>query len=439
MANNVYQSQYARLALRATFADTASFALNGPTASVALPGGRNTQIQFNSGGLALSGSGVFTFNYNTNTVYLTGSLISSGAVYFPALTAGSQPYVVTYNSASGQLFYATASAAVFEIRDEGNIVTSAATSLNFTGSGVSASLSGSTVNVYIPSSSGAILLNNLLTNITVGGSDAGTLYNAGILLETILRDILTDYFDPTITFGTLKNGGTQTFPTTYGNYAEVSQSVTFNTVSFAATADNPGGNFAYSSSFTASGATVGNFTYFFGNNVLATSNNLGVGGTQTINKNSPGPVTFTIRGIHPSSSALPNIVSSATLTYVYPIYYGMSTVDYSTALTNNLESNIGLTKDVVAQESTQDVLLNDTNKFIYFAYPNDWGFLTSIKDLNTGFEYLGSSPAFINYTMSNQSGSSSAPWFGQTYRVYQYYANYPNGTNVNSHTYRFDF
>jgi hypothetical protein len=436
MANNVYQSQYARLALRATFADTASFALNGPTASVALPGGQDTQIQFNSGGLELSGSGVFTFNYNTNTVYLTGSLISSGAVYFPALTTGSQPYVVTYNSASGQLFYGTASAAVFEIRDEGNIVTSAATALNFTGSGVSASLSGSTVNVYIPSSSGAILLNNLLTNITVGGSDAGTLYNAGTLLETILRDMLTDYFPPTIGDITLTiSPGLPSFVGPLA-YRQVSQSLQFDTAEFPATSNNPGGLYAYSASFTASGATIGNFNFYFGNDVLADNNSFPFGSTQTINHSTTGNVTFTIKSIDPSSSAA--ITSTATLSYIYPIFYGMSTVDYSTSLTSNLASNNQLTT-LVEAEGTKDLLLNNTNRFIYFAYPSSYGFLSSIKDLSTNFEYLGSSPAFINYTMTNQSGSTTAPWFGQTYRVYQYYANYPNGTDVNSRTYRFTF
>ena len=404
MANNVYQSQYARLALRANFADTASFALNGPTASVALPGGQDTQIQFNSGGLELSGSGVFTFNYNTNTVTLTGSLISSGAVYFPGLTSASYPNVVVIDTSSGQLYYSTASVG-----------------------------------------GAAVLINNLLTNITVGGSDAGTTYTAGTLLEAILRDILIDYFDPTITFRSLKNGVTTVFnintPSTL--YREVSRSLIFNTSSFDASPDNPGNRFAYSSSFTASGATIGDFTSFFGNDVLASTNNLGVGSTRTINRSTPGPVTFTINGVHPSSSALPIITDDATLTYVYPIYYGMSTIDYSTN-PGNLESAFldgELEKTVIAEGSTQNLLLNGTSKFIYFAYPDDWGYpLNSILDTSTNIEYLPPTlPTFVSYSMNNQSGSTTAPWSNQVYRVYQYYANYPNGTNVNSHIFRFTF
>ena len=437
--SQVYISQFSR---RAGFAETASYALNAPSAAIALPGGQDTQIQFNSGSTALSGSPNFTYDYTASIVTLTGSLISSGTVFFPGLITGSQPYIVTYDSESGQLFYSSASVAALEILDENISITPTVSSINFSGSGVTAyTSSAGNVVVYIPSSSGAILLENLLTNITVGGSDSGTLYLSGSLLENILRDILIGYFDPTITFGTLKfgGGGTIRFPDpTTGIYREVSSSLVFNIINFSASSDNPGGRFAYSSSFTASGATVGDFTHYFGDDVLSSTNNLSAGGTKTINMDAPGNVIFTIQGIHPSSSLLPNIISSATLTYVYPIYYGMSTVDYSTA-PDNLESNTFLTKSVVAEGSTQDIFLNGTSSFIYFAYPNDWAALTSIKDLNTGFEYLGSSPAFTNYTMSNQSGSVTAPWGNQIYRVYQYYANYPNGTNVNSHTYRFDF
>jgi hypothetical protein len=427
----VYLSQYAK---RAAFADTASYALNAPTAAISLPGGQNTQIQFNSGNLALSGSPNFTYNYISNIVTLTGDLISSGAIYFPTLTADPQSYVVTYNSESGQLFYATASAAVFEIRDEGTIVTSAATALNFTGSGVSASLSGSTVNIYIPSSSGAILLNNLLTNITVGGSDAGTTYTAGTLLENILRDILTDYIPPTIGNITLRYGFFDNFIGPV-SYRQVSSSLSFNRAIFSASANNPGDLYAYSASFTASGATIGDFNFYFGDNVLGDINNFPFGSDQLINRSTVGDVAFIINSIDPSSSSA--VTSTATLSYIYPIFYGMSTVDYSTS-PDNLASNVQLTT-LIEAKGTKDLLLNGTNKFIYFAYPSSYGFLNSIKDLSTNFEYLGSSPAFTNYTIGSQSGSVAAPWFGQTYRVYQYYANYPNGTDVNSRTYRFTF
>jgi len=347
------------------------------------------------------------YTFTNKSASFSSSLTVSESVYFPGLISSSQLNVVVIDTASGQLYY---------------------TSSNAIGGGGTAAL-----------------INNLLTNITVGGSDQGTLYTAGTLLETILRDILIDYFDPTITFRSLKNGVTTVFnvntPSTL--YREVSSSLTFTISDFNATADNPGGRFAYSSSFTASGATVGNFNHYFGNDVLATSNNLSVGVSRTINRNSPGLVTFTINGVHPSSSTLPLITDDATLTYVYPIYYGMSTIDYSTN-PGNLESAFldgELEKTVIAEGSTQNLLLNGTSKFIYFAYPDDWGYpLSSILDTSTNIEYLPPTlPTFVSYSMNNQSGSTTAPWSNQVYRVYQYYANYPNGTNVNSHIFRFTF
>jgi hypothetical protein len=65
--------------LSASYALTASFALNGGGGG-GTPGGANTTIQFNDGG-TFSGSGNFTFNKSTNAVSLTGSLINNGLTY----------------------------------------------------------------------------------------------------------------------------------------------------------------------------------------------------------------------------------------------------------------------------------------------------------------------------------------------------------------------
>jgi hypothetical protein len=59
--------------LSASYATTASYALNST-----LPGGSNTQIQFNANN-AFSGSPNFTFNSGSNTITLTGSLNITGS------------------------------------------------------------------------------------------------------------------------------------------------------------------------------------------------------------------------------------------------------------------------------------------------------------------------------------------------------------------------
>ena len=100
----------------------------------------------------------------------------------------------------------------------------------------------------------------------------------------------------------------------------------------------------------------------------------------------------------------------------------MSSTDFSTA--GNVDGN--LTK-LLQPEGTQTLLMNGTNQFIYFVYPNSYGNLTSIKDSNQ-FEYLNvPTPSFTNYTRT-QSGSL---WSAISYNIYKYTANLPNGTTVN--------
>ena len=80
---NVYQSQYAKIAIRAfntdsaSYALTASYAMNGGGGS-GTPGGPNKSIQFNSNN-TFSGSSNFTFDSASNALTLTGSFNVTGS------------------------------------------------------------------------------------------------------------------------------------------------------------------------------------------------------------------------------------------------------------------------------------------------------------------------------------------------------------------------
>jgi hypothetical protein len=276
---------------------------------------------------------------------------------------------------------------------------------------------GSTFNVNISAS--ATLQADLLSNVTVGGSDAGTLYPSGTLLESILRDILIDQIGAQLTFNSLinevKSVGTIVVPPTT---QEVSSSITFNTASFGASANSPGGLWPLSASFTASGASTGNFNIYLTDGPLGSSNIFGLGIPRTVNLDTDDSITFTINATEPTSLA--PISATLTLTYLYPIYHGMVTGDYSTG---NLEGH--LTK-LLEGKGTKTLLMNGTNAFIYFAYPASYGNLTSIKDSNQ-FEYLNAPGTFTKYT-TTQSGSIG---WSTSYYVYKYTANLPNGTTTN--------
>jgi hypothetical protein len=253
-------------------------------------------------------------------------------------------------------------------------------------------------------SANTILQTGITSNATVGGATAPRTFDAGTSLESIIRTMLITYIAPTIGSFTLFNGGTSILSS--NTVVEVSSSYTFNTASFTATADNPNGRFAYSASFTASGASTGNFNYFFGNNVLGSSNNLGLGGSQIVNNSTNSTVTFTLRGINPETNAI--ISQTRTATYVYPYYYGMSAVDYST--TGNVSASL---TQLTQTQGTKTLAINGSTSYVYYCYPSSYPDLTSIKDGNN-FEVLSS---FDKYTR-NQDGAPGK-WAGISYKIYR--------------------
>lgn len=253
-------------------------------------------------------------------------------------------------------------------------------------------------------SANTVLQTGITSNATVGGAIQPLTFNAGTSLESIIRTMLVTYIAPTLGNFTLFNGGSSVLSS--NAVVEVSSSYTFNTASFTAVADDPNGRYAYSASFTASGASTGNFNYFFGNNVLGSSNNLGLGGSQIVNNSTNSTVTFTLRGVNPETNAI--ISQTRTATYVYPYYYGMSAIDYST--TGNVSASL---TQLTQAQGTKTVSINGSNAYVYFCFPAAYADLTSIKDGN-GFEVLSS---FTKYTRT-QDGAPGK-WAGISYDIYR--------------------
>ena len=132
---------------------TASSAIGG--GGTATFSGTNTQVVFFSGSTQISGSPNITFNYTNNHFFVTGSTTLSGSTFIPGISNSIQTNVVTIDPTTGQLFYTASNSLTgvsipLDIKDDGNPVYSNPTVLNFTGSGVSASANGTTVDIYIP-------------------------------------------------------------------------------------------------------------------------------------------------------------------------------------------------------------------------------------------------------------------------------------------------
>jgi hypothetical protein len=137
-----------------------------PKGAIASFSGVDTQVVFYSSSTAISGSPNITYNYLSNHFFVTGSSTLSGSTFLPGINDTSQQYVLTYNPVGGQVYYTSSNAlsavsTPLDIQDDSNPVISSPTFINFTGSGVSASVNGAGVDVYIPGDGGAFSVTGL--------------------------------------------------------------------------------------------------------------------------------------------------------------------------------------------------------------------------------------------------------------------------------------
>ena len=129
-----------------------------------------------------------------------------------------------------------------------------------------------------------------------------------------------------------------------------------------------------------------------------------------------GNKTWTISGTDFKSSDS----SSKTIRWIYPFFTGMNT--------SNLTDGTGiysssLTK-LIQTKSSKTVALNDTLKYIYFAYPASYGDLSTIKDPNN-FNVISN---FTKYSGNVTSTGLDSNYSSVAYNIYSTYPNLVNAT-----------
>jgi len=249
------------------------------------------------------------------------------------------------------------------------------------------------------SSSTTILSSNLLANQTVGGVSSGTTFTSGSSLENILRNILVTYIPPTLSSLTVRSGGS----TISTAARDVGNSFIINSASFSATADNPTGIFPLSASFTGSSADIGTFSYYFGNNVLSTSNVLSLGSTYTINRaTTAGTVTFTVNGRRSDTGALIT-GASTSISFQWRNYLAASSTiptDNATAQTVVNATVQSVLDSDRAWTATCTAANNNLNNYTYIIYPASYGDLTNIIR-NGASPELGAFEKLGDFTITN--------------------------------------
>lgn len=251
---------------------------------------------------------------------------------------------------------------------------------------------------------GANIANTINTNITVGGVPTGTNFPAGTSIESIITQMLVTYIPPSLSSLGLRSGGSGVSTAA----RDVGASFAIDAVSFNASTDNPGGLYAVSSSFTASGADVGTINYYFGDNVLAGSNTLSIGGPYTITRSTAGNVSFTINARRPDTFAAIS-GTSTSVSFQFRNYLAAST----TVIATNADAQSVVDNDSVTSLLDSDrvwtatcTAANDTlGKYTYLIYPASYGDLSTVIQ-NGALPVLTAFTKLGDFTITNTNAVS---------------------------------
>lgn len=367
-----------------------------------------SQIASGSVTASISPNNGFVVNTNTN---IQGNLTASAALINGDLrikgTASVDVLITNYESSS--IIYSSGSTKFGDTLDDTHQYTGSlyVTGSEFTWNGstiISSNVTSSMSVLNAVTASNTILQNTILTNQTVGALTSGTNLPAGTGLESILRTMLVTYIPPTLSSLVMRIGGSNISTAA----RDVGNSFTTDTASFSATADNPTGIFPISSSWTASGADIGTQTFYFGNNVLTTSNVRSVGSVYTINRaTTNGTVTFTVNGRRSDTGAA---ITGATtsISFQWRNYLAAS----STIPTSNATAQTVVNASVASALDTDRAwtatctAANDTTgNFTYVIYPASYGNLSNIIQ-NGALSVLSAFTNLGDFTITNAYGAS---------------------------------
>lgn len=216
-------------------------------------------------------------------------------------------------------------------------------------------------NITIDGSS--VLTSDLTTNVAMWGIPSWTTFTAGTSLESIIRQLLVTYVAPTVSLAIT--------PST----SPIRKGETISTMELRATVTKRSNDIT--------------FVRFYANDVLVNEITSGIasGGIFTYNYTPVNPIDDDITLKVTISDWTTTVNDSKSINFVDGSYFGV----VSENVTNPTAADIAaLTPilDLVDKNYTKTGITATYNKLLY-AYPTEYGDLTSIKDGNN-FEYINS-------------------------------------------------
>jgi hypothetical protein len=291
-----------------------------------------------------------------------------------------------------------------------------------TTAGFTGSLAGTSS--FAVTSSNTILQSTILTNQTVGALASGTSLSIGTAIESILRTMLVTYIPPTLSSLVMRSGSSNISTAA----RDVGNAFIVNTASFSATADNPTGIFPITASWTASNADIGTQLFYFGDNVLSTSNVRTVGNDYTINRaTTSGAVTFTVNGRRSDTrAAITGTTTSVSFQWRNYLAASSTVVSDNATAQTVVNAAVGSTLAAAKAWTATCTAANDTvGNFTYIIYPASYGDLSGIIQ-------NGATPVLSAFTKLGDYSVTNAYSATITVRIYKSNADkaFANGTTL---------
>lgn len=244
-----------------------------------------------------------------------------------------------------------------------------------------------TVKEYVEISGGsgdANLTEQIISNVTVGAANSGSVFQKDMSFTDFAKKILTKDIAPSITAATFKDKGTNNVVGLREKGASIS-GVDFSVTISAGTMDR---------------SKLKEINFYVGSTkvkttTISTSNNYSYSYTGAITSNITVKAELVYDGTKTNTK-------SATYDFIYARFFGKTSVDIDTTNISNFIA--GAVKTLVKSNGyTGTIDLND-ERFVY-AYPASYADLKSIKDGN-GFEQInGYTPQIITISYPTNSDS----------------------------------
>ena len=270
----------------------------------------------------------------------------------------------------------------------------------------------------------ADLVQQLTSNLNVGGIGSGDIFNAGSSIEALLRTLLITYQEPTISSLTVKIASTSISSAD----RDVGDSFTCNNSTFNAGVDSPNGDFPENSTLQITGADGGTINEAGAANPLSATNAFSYSSTLTINRSSAnGNIIFKLTTESQTTS------DTQTTQKSFPFKWRNYLLATSVILDNAVKLQTALDDPTVrirepfdtnkSWNTTTTTESQNVSNFTYIVYPSSYGALNSIL-LNGATPIIG---AFTELTSQSANNNQSV---SQTWRIYK--SNAPGAFQNNS-------